>query len=141
MNDVIADAAPLRSLSRLYPEKRGPVIRACGILMTRFVLILVAFSSSLLAQGIDAVLINGKILTVDAAFSTQQALAVRDDKIAAIGTTAEIRKLAGSKTKVIDLNGLTVIPGLIDSHMHAIRAASFFATRPTGRGYRRSRKR
>jgi len=53
---------------------------------------------------------------------------MRDGKITAIGTTAQIRKLASAKTKVIDLDGRTVIPGLIDSHMHAIRAASFFAT-------------
>jgi predicted amidohydrolase YtcJ len=96
--------------------------------MKRFLLIPVALSASLLAQDTDAVLINGKILTGDAGFSTQQALAVRDGKIAAVGTTAQIRKLAGTKTKVIDMDGRTVIPGLIDSHMHAIRAASFFAT-------------
>ncbi len=96
--------------------------------MIRFILILVALSASLVAQDADLILINGKILTVDTAFSMQQALAVRDGKITAIGATAEIRKLAGAKTKVIDLGGRTVIPGLIDSHMHAIRAASFFAT-------------
>ena len=82
----------------------------------------------ILAQGVDAVLINGKVLTADAQFSVQQAMAIRDGKIAATGTTAQIRKLAGTKTQVIDLGGRTVIPGLIDSHMHAIRAASFFST-------------
>jgi hypothetical protein len=80
------------------------------------------------AQNADAILINGKILTADAQFSVHQALAVRDGKIAAVGTNAEIRKTAGPKSQVIDLGGRTVIPGLIDSHMHAIRAASFFAT-------------
>jgi predicted amidohydrolase YtcJ len=96
--------------------------------MKRFLLIPVALSASLLAQDTDAVLINGKMLTGAAGFSIQQALAVRDGKIAAVGTTAQIRKLAGTKTKVVDMDGRTVIPGLIDSHMHAIRAASFFAT-------------
>jgi predicted amidohydrolase YtcJ len=96
--------------------------------MIRVILILVVLSASLLAQDADLILINGKILTVDPAFSTRQALAVRDGKITATGPTAEIRKLAGAKTKAIDLGGRTVIPGLIDSHMHAIRAASFFAT-------------
>jgi len=91
-------------------------------------LIPVAVSVSLLAQDADTVLINGKILTADAQFSAQQALAVRDGKITAVGSTAQIRKLAGAKSRVIDLGGRTVIPGLIDSHMHAIRAASFFAT-------------
>jgi predicted amidohydrolase YtcJ len=101
--------------------------------MKRFFLIPVALctsvvSTSLLAQSTDAVLMNGKIVTADAPFSIQQAVAVNDGKIAAVGTTAQIRKFVGTKTKVIDLGGRTVIPGLIDSHMHAIRAASFFAT-------------
>ncbi|MGH6683713.1 MAG: amidohydrolase family protein, partial [Pseudolabrys sp.] len=56
------------------------------------------------------------------------ALAIREDKIVAVGTTAEIKKLAGPKTRVIDLAGRTVIPGLIDDHMHAIRAALSFST-------------
>jgi predicted amidohydrolase YtcJ len=79
-------------------------------------------------QNNDTILINGKILTADAPFSIRQALVVRDGKIAAVGTNAEARKAAGPKAQVIDLGGRTVIPGLIDSHMHAIRAASFFAT-------------
>ena len=98
------------------------------MLMKPIYLIPVAVSVSLLAQDADTVLINGKILTADAQFSAQQALAVRDGKITAVGSTAQIRKLAGAKSWVIDLGGRTVIPGLIDSHMHAIRAASFFAT-------------
>ena len=96
--------------------------------MTRFFMISAAFSVCLLAQDADSVLINGKILTGDGAFSVQQALAVRDGKIIAVGTTAQVRKFAGTRAQVIDLGGRTVIPGLIDSHMHAIRAASFFAT-------------
>ena len=79
-------------------------------------------------QSADTLLVNGKILTADAAFSIREAVAVRDGKIAATGTTAEMRRLAGAKTRVIDLQGRTVIPGLIDSHMHAIRAALSFAT-------------
>ena len=85
-------------------------------------------ASPLLAQQPDAVLVNGKIVTVDRSSSTREALAIRDGRILALGTSAEIRKLAGGTTRVIDLQGRTVIPGLIDSHMHAIRAAQFFAT-------------
>jgi len=81
-----------------------------------------------LSQAPDSILINGKILTVDEQFSTREAIATRDGKIAALGATAEIRKLAGTQTLVIDLECRTVIPGLIDSHMHAIRAAQSFAT-------------
>ncbi len=79
-------------------------------------------------QSADVVLWNGKVLTADAGFSIQEAVAVRDGKIAAVGKSTDVRKLAGEKTQVIDLQGRTVIPGLIDSHMHAIRAALSFAT-------------
>jgi predicted amidohydrolase YtcJ len=88
----------------------------------------VLFCGTAAAQQPDVVLVNGKIATADAAFSTREALAVRAGRIVALGTTAEIRRLAGPRTKVIDLPQRTVIPGLIDSHMHAIRAAMFFAT-------------
>src|SRR5947207_11459128 len=80
------------------------------------------------AQAPDTVLLNGKILTVDAQFSTREAMAIRDGRIVALGSAADVRKLAGPMTRVIDLQGRTVIPGLIDSHLHAIRAAETFAT-------------
>src|SRR5262245_35508587 len=80
------------------------------------------------AQEADTVLLNGKIVTLDAAAPVAEALAVRDGKIIAVGRSADIRALAGSGTRVVDLAGRTVIPGLIDSHMHAIRAALFYAT-------------
>jgi predicted amidohydrolase YtcJ len=79
------------------------------------------------AQTADTVLLNGKIVTLEAA-GTVEALAVADGKIVATGGNDEIRKLAGPATRAIDLQGRTVIPGLIDSHMHAIRAALFYAT-------------
>ena len=89
---------------------------------------LVAAARPAPAQEIDTVLVNGKILTVDRESSIRSALAIRDDRIAAVGTDAEIRRLAGPKTRTIDLQGRTVIPGLIDSHMHATRAALSFST-------------
>ena len=80
------------------------------------------------AQPADTILVNGKVVTVDDKFSTREAIAVRDGRILAAGRSAEIRKLAGKATRVVDLQGRTVVPGLIDSHMHAIRAALSFAT-------------
>ena len=80
------------------------------------------------AQEIDTVLVNGKILTVDRESSMRSALAIREGRIAAVGTDADIRRLAGPKTRTIDLQGRTVIPGLIDSHIHATRAALSFTT-------------
>jgi len=81
-----------------------------------------------LSQSPDTLLLNGKIVTIDDQFPTREAIAIRDGRIVALGTTAEIRKLAGAKSRLIDLQGHTVIPGLIDSHMHAIRAALSFST-------------
>lgn len=80
------------------------------------------------AQSADTLLLNGKILTVDPQFSTREALAIREGKIMALGTSAEMKKLSGPATRVIDLGGRTVIPGMIDNHMHAIRAAQTFST-------------
>ena len=74
----------------------------------------------------DTILVNGKLVVYDGA--PAQALAVRDGKIAAIGDTSGIRALAGPSTRVIDLGGRTVIPGLIDSHIHAIRAGLSYTT-------------
>ena len=61
------------------------------------------------SQGADTVLINGKILTVDDQFSTREAVAVREGKIVALGSSAQIRKLAGPQSRVIDLQGRTVL--------------------------------
>jgi predicted amidohydrolase YtcJ len=74
----------------------------------------------------DTILHNGKIVTFDPA--PAEALAVRGDHIAAIGRNADIHAMAGPGTRVIDLAGRTVIPGLIDSHIHAIRAGLAYAT-------------
>lgn len=62
------------------------------------------------SQTADTVLVNGRILTVDERFSTQQALAISDGKIIAVGSTANVRKLAGPKSLVIDLQGRSVFP-------------------------------
>ena len=75
------------------------------------------------AQVPDTVFVNGKIITVDDRFSIAQALAIRGGRIAKVGTSAEIDALKGTSTRVIDLNGRTVIPGLIDNHAHWVRAA------------------
>jgi len=66
----------------------------------------------------DLVLYNGKIVTVDGAFSIAQAVAIRGDRFVAVGTTDALRRTAGSATRQVDLGGRTVIPGLMDGHLH-----------------------
>ena len=78
---------------------------------------------STFAQSADIVLVNGKVLTVDADFSTEQAVAVQGERIVSVGGNSQIRQLVNSNTKVIDLQGKTLIPGLIDNHVHFIRHA------------------
>ena len=81
---------------------------------------LVAVSVSLDGQQVapDLILSNGKIITVDDQFSIAQAVAVRGDRITAVGTSQQIDRLAGPKTRRIDLQGKAVVPGLIDNHAH-----------------------
>ena len=71
----------------------------------------------------DQVFYNGKIVTVDPGNSVHEAFAVKGDRFLATGTTAAVRALAGPQTVMVDLNGRTVVPGLIDSHAHAWRNA------------------
>lgn len=66
----------------------------------------------------DSVLVNGKIITVDAKDRIAQAVAIKAGKIISVGTTKNIKRMTGPGTQVIDLKGLTATPGLIDSHLH-----------------------
>jgi predicted amidohydrolase YtcJ len=67
----------------------------------------------------DLVLINGRVITVDQGFSIAQAIAVSGDRIVLVGGDAAVRARAGAGTRVIDLQGRAVIPGLMDNHLHA----------------------
>src|SRR3954470_14599170 len=66
----------------------------------------------------DLVLINGKVLTMDDRSSVVEALAVLDGKILAAGSNASVKSIIGTRTRVLDLAGKTVVPGLIDTHAH-----------------------
>ncbi|RXT03841.1 amidohydrolase [Ammoniphilus sp. CFH 90114] len=66
----------------------------------------------------DTVYTNGNIYTVDGKFSKADALAVKDDKLVYVGNKGLVKKYIGPKTKVVDLQGKTVIPGLNDGHLH-----------------------
>jgi predicted amidohydrolase YtcJ len=73
---------------------------------------------------------NGKIVTVDPQFRTVEAMAIRDGRIVAVGQNADVVKLAGSGTEQVDLGGKTVLPGLIDSHVHAPSASMYEFAQP-----------
>ena len=71
----------------------------------------------------NLVLLNGKIVTMDAAGSTVQALAVGGDRIIATGANADVEHLSSKNTRTIDLEGRVVLPGFIDTHVHVDCAA------------------
>jgi predicted amidohydrolase YtcJ len=71
----------------------------------------------------DLVLYNGKISTVDANNSTVEAIAIRDGTIIARGGSRQVQALATKSTRLINLNGRRVLPGLIDGHLHGMRNA------------------
>jgi predicted amidohydrolase YtcJ len=66
----------------------------------------------------DLVMFNGKIITVDNDFSITEAVAVKDNKIFGVGSSADMKKLAGENTRILDLKGATVLPGINDAHCH-----------------------
>jgi predicted amidohydrolase YtcJ len=74
----------------------------------------------------DTILFNGKVITVDDRFTIAQAVAVTGDRFSAVGTNAEITKLAGPKTRRIDLRGRAVTPGLIDNHGHFMEEGAYW---------------
>jgi predicted amidohydrolase YtcJ len=75
----------------------------------------------------DLILTNGKVITVDDKFTIAQAVAITGDRFSAIGTNQQITQLAGASTRRVDLHGRSVVPGLIDNHMHLLRAGTTWA--------------
>ncbi len=77
------------------------------------------------AEGADLIVHGGKIVTVDGPFRIAAAMAVAGERIQAVGSDEEVLRLAGPKTQQIDLQGATVLPGLIDSHAHPPEASVY----------------
>src|SRR5678816_1538289 len=65
------------------------------------------------------VFMNGKVVTVDSSFSIKDAVAIKNGRFVAVGTDTDMRRWIGRNTAVVNLTGRMMIPGLIDSHMHA----------------------
>lgn len=78
------------------------------------------FSPGVRAQAPDLILHNGNIITLDDKLASASAVAIQGEKISTLGASEQVLKLAGPKTKIIDLKKRTVVPGLIDSHIHII---------------------
>ena len=92
--------------------------------MTRQILMAIVWAAGAVglmvqAQGpADLLLLNGRVYTVDSARPWAEAVAIKGDRIAAVGTTSEVEALAGPQTRTIDLNGAFVAPGFNDAHVH-----------------------
>jgi len=70
----------------------------------------------------DYVILNARVLTVDSNQPSAEAFAVKGDRFVAVGSSADIRSLAGASTEIVDAEGMTVTPGFIDAHSHASSA-------------------
>ncbi len=107
-----------------------PIIRICvrRVAVRVGVAVLCGLAALSGARAADTILFNGRIVTLDGASSIAEAIAIAGPAIEAVGSSTEIRRRATSSTRSIDLGGRTVIPGLIDSHIHAIRAGLRFGT-------------
>jgi adenine deaminase len=66
----------------------------------------------------DLVVVNGRVLTSDAALPRAQAFAVKNGRFVAVGSTADVRHLATARTTSVDAQQMTVVPGFIDAHSH-----------------------
>ena len=96
-----------------------------GHASVRATLLSIVFSSFAFAgvSDIDLILYNGKIVTVDGEFTICQAMAIRGNRIEAIGGNEKILSLKTGRTELMDLEGKMVLPGLIDTHVHACDAS------------------
>ena len=122
-------ASPIRPLFRhtnLHPPIHLTVLDKLMIhLLEASTLLCISIYSHIgSANPPDTIFYNGKILTVDPLFSVAEAIAISDGRIVAVGSNAEILEVTGSQTNQFDLEGHTVIPGLIDNRMHYMRGAS-----------------
>src|SRR5262245_4737561 len=93
---------------------------------------LLSAATALMGQQapVDLIVVNAKVLTVDATNTQAEAVAIRGNTFAAVGTTAAIRAMAGPKTRVIEAGGRTVVPGFIESHVHATGVARDEVSQP-----------
>jgi predicted amidohydrolase YtcJ len=88
------------------------------------------FAEHDVADAPDLIIYHAKIVTVDDRFRLAEAIAIKADRIVAVGDNTSTLKLQGAKTRVLDVHGRTVLPGLYDSHVHPLSAATSELTEP-----------
>lgn len=88
------------------------------ILLCAFVLLSCGIRREIAAEDVDLILLNGNIYTVNQRQPRAEAVAVKNDRIVFVGSNGEAKKLKSDKTRIVDLAGKTVVPGLTDSHCH-----------------------
>src|SRR5262245_4473287 len=104
--------------NRIVGEINMRWLIARGLAGTCLAVLVSSFWSAAEAAEADVVLRNGKIYTADKARSIRQAIAFKGNTIVAVGSDADVTRLIGSGSKVIDLAGKLVLPGMIDTHIH-----------------------
>ena len=107
-------------------QHQGPTMKSFAAARCVLFFLSATWSATVFAQSADTILTNGKIVTVDDQFRTVQAVAIQGDRIVATGGNDEVQKFKGPATRLIDVQGRTVIPGLIDNHAHYMRAAEYW---------------
>ena len=119
-SQIAADGFFFRFPPTNVPEEMSMTNRL--MLIAALTVVATATPAHAQAPAVDTILVNGKVVTLDDASSIVQAIAIHDGKVLAVGSNEDIRKRADARTNIIDLGGRTVVPGLMDSHIHALRA-------------------
>lgn len=115
-----------RTVRQHHPsDMRLPRRNAVWIVVTLLGVVATNPAAACAEEPPDVILHSGKVVTVDDRFQIAEAIAVRGSRIVRVGASGDLRALAGPNTKVVDLAGRFVCPGLIDSHVHATGAAVY----------------
>src|SRR5215207_10194369 len=126
---VRAETRPLGSVAigRSVNRSRS-IARSPRSFTIAFLSVLFAPLLALSQQNPNLIILNANVRTMDKANPTTQAIAVKDGRIAAVGSTDDIRKFAGPETKIIDAEGRLVLPGFNDSHAHFMAIGNLFSS-------------
>lgn len=114
-------------MRRKYLSTLMTIKSLCSLVVSSFLL---AAPLSARAQNMtaDLIVINANVRTMDKGRPSAEAVAVYGNRIAAVGTSGEIRKLAGGQTRIIDAQGALVLPGFNDAHVHFIEGGGHLAS-------------